>query len=313
MGYLSISNLYRDQRVLEGDKVWCLEKIHGCSSWVSYTRTPSDYTDSMGVKTHGNFHYHGGGVTGAEFKALFNTDELEPKLVLLADFYGTDKVTVYGESYGGKMQKNQWRYGPVLKFVAFDVNIDNDFFLSVPEAFSAVKCLGLDFVHHVLVETKLSEVDKWRDAISEQAVKNGVTTHDGEFIRREGIVIRPVVETVDHQGNRIIAKHKRDEERETKTPRKVVDPSKLEVLKNARVIAEEWATKTRIYEHIIPKLGFEVVDMTAARAVISATIDDIHREGSGEFEPSPTVNAEMGKRTAQLLKQYLANKLADKA
>jgi hypothetical protein len=308
MGYASIDNLYKTQRILEESHCYAMEKIHGTSSHITHTRSITDYTDNVGVKTTGNFHYHGGGVSGAEFKALFDTDRLELLLCACSKSNGYNKITIYGESYGGKMQKNQWRYGSVLKFCAFEVNID-DRWLTVPEANSFCLALGIEFVHFVYIETKLSLIDEWRDAPSTQAERNGVYEYEGKPVPREGVVLRTVDEKLDHRGNRIIAKHKRDEERETKTPRKVVDPKNLEILKNARLVAEEWVTPTRVFEHVVPKLSIEVVDMTCTKQVISAVIEDVNREGLGEFEPGPTVNAEIGKRTAQLLKQYLADKL----
>jgi hypothetical protein len=279
---------------------------------VTHTKGVTTYKDNLNVESVGNFHYHGGGVTGAEFKKLFDTDALEAKLHAIP----CEKITVYGESYGGKMQANQWRYGEKLKFIAFDVCLD-DKWLTVPEAEKLVLSLGLEFVHYVRISTKLSEVDFWRDAISEQAIRNGVVTMlpngfgygPSRFVRREGIVLRPINEEVDFRGNRICAKHKRAEERETKTER-VVDLAKLEVLKEARAISEEWATLTRL-QHVIDKIPGAVIDMTRTREVISAMIADIHREGEGEFEPGPTVNAEIGKRTSQLLKQYLSEKLKE--
>jgi hypothetical protein len=305
--------LYKEQAILEQAETYACEKIHGCSSSICFTRVVSEYTNNVGEKSVGNFHYHGGGVPGATFKALFNTAEIEAKLSALP----YDKITVFGESYGGSMQKNQWRYGDKLKFVAFDVRVNEDAapentggWLTVPEAEKIVLHLGLEFVHYVRIPTKLSLIDEWRDACSEQAIRNGVTTRDGQFIRREGVVLRTVDEKLDRRGNRIIAKHKRDEERETKTPRKVVDPAKVEILKGARKIAEEYVVAERL-NHVISHLGIEVVDMTCTKAVIGEMIKDVNREGAGEFEPSDTVNAEIGKRTAQLLKQYLADKLKE--
>lgn len=304
MGYLSILNLYRAQEILEQPEVFALEKIHGTSSHITFVRQACEYTDNHGVTSQGNFHYHGGGISGAEFKKLFDTDTLEPRLSAIEGH----KITVYGESYGGKLQKNQWRYGDTIKFVAFDVMIDYQW-LTVPEAHSLATSLGLEFVHFVRIPTTLAEIDKWRDATSEQAIRNGVTTADGPFIRREGVVLRTVSETPDKRGNRLIVKHKRAEERETKTER-VVDISKLEILKGARAIAEEWVTATRL-QHVLDKMEGPVVDMTRTREVISAMIADVHREGAGEFEPGPTVNAEIGKRAAQLLKQYFEDKLKE--
>jgi hypothetical protein len=283
-----------------------LEKVDGTSSRVIFTRSVTEYTDNLNKKSVGNFHYHGGGITGEQFKGLFNTAELEPKLAALPG----DKITIFGESYGGKLQGKSAFYGPDIKFVAFDVKVD-DRWLPVPDAESLVLSLGLEFVHYVKIPTKLSEIDFWRDATSEQAIRNGVTTRDGQWIRREGVVLRTLDEVFDRRGNRIIAKHKRDEERETKTPRKVVDPAKAELIKDARRVAEEFVVAERL-RHVLQKIpGEPIVDMTRTKEVINAMREDVLREGAGEFEPSDTVNAEIGKRTAQLLKQYLADKLKE--
>lgn len=308
MSYANIGNLYREQKILEFPEAYCLEKIDGSSACIIFTRQVTDYTNNLNETSTGNFHYHGGCVPGVQFKAIFNTEPLEKGL--LATPY--DKVKIHGEVYGGKVQKGAWRYGPDIKFVAFDVKVNDEKWLTVPDAEALTLSLGLEFVHYVRIPTKLSEIDYWRDATSEQAIRNGVTTRDGTWVRREGVVLRTIDEAYDHRGNRIIAKHKRDEERETKTPRKVVDPAKIEVLKEARVIAEEYVTMTRLVGHVLPKIpGEPIVDMTRTKEVISAMREDIFREGAGEFEPSDAVNVEIGKRTAQLLKQYFADKLRE--
>lgn len=307
MAYASIDNLYKAQRILEEPECYALEKLDGCSAWCTYTKEVSDYTDNHGVKTTGHFHYHGGNLIGVVLRSLLGGEQFEETL---CRFLG-DKVTVYGEAYGGKIQKCADRYGPATKFCAFDIMVDESW-LTVPEAEAAARSLRLEFVHYKRIPTKLSAIDAEKDAISEQAIRNGMTTCEGTFIRREGVILRTIDEKLDHRGNRIIVKHKRAEERETKTER-VVDTTKLEILKSARAVAEEWCTLNRLVGHILPKLEGEVIDMSRTREVISAMINDIHKEGDGEFEPGPTVNAEIGKRTGQLLKQYLSAKLVDKA
>jgi hypothetical protein len=306
LGYASIENLYRSQQVLNFPETYCLEKINGCSAWLVFTREVSDYTDNHGVKTTGNFHYHGGNLKGPQLKATMPAD-VEARL---AEVPGQN-ITIYGEAYGGNIQKCADRYGPTVKFCCFDVFVDGKW-LTVPEAEKVALSLGLEFVHYVRIPTKLSEIDFWRDATSEQAIRNGITTRDGAWVRREGVVLRTINEELDHRGNRIIAKHKRAEERETKTERKV-DTAKLEMLKEARAIAEEWVTSTRLVGHILPKIpGEPIVDMTRTKEVISAMLKDIEKESVGEIEWSLAVNAEIGKRTAQLLKQHFEEKLRGK-
>lgn len=290
MGYMHINNLYADQRILSHPECFALEKIHGTSAHVRWQ--------------DGKVWLHHGGESAHSFGALFDLDDLAN---LFESHFGMGTtVVIYGEAYGGKQQKNAWRYGPVLKFVAFDVNVA-DQWCAVPEAHSIVSYMGLDFVHYVRIETKLSIIDAERDAISEQAVRNGVTTHGGEFIRREGVVLRQVNEEKDDRGNRIMAKHKRAEERETKTER-VVDASKAEKIKEARAIAEEWVTPMRL-THVLDKLP-EAVDMTFTRQVISAMIEDVEREAGDEIEPSQASRTEIGRRTGQLFKSHLEGKLS---
>lgn len=290
MSYASIGNLYKDRAILLESECFAMEKVDGTSASLAFNRDQNI------------IHYHGGCVQGPVFKALFNSEDLEAKFRQLSG----EKITVYGEAYGGKVQKGAWRYGSNIKFVAFEVKVD-DVWLVVPEAERIVLSLGLEFVHYVRISTKLSEIDFWRDATSQQAIRNGVTTADGPFIRREGVVLRTIDEKLDARGNRIIAKHKRDEERETKIPR-VVDTAKIEKLLKAREIAEEWVVENRLL-HVLSHLPGEIVDMTRTRDVISEMLNDVHREGEGEFEPSPEVNAEIGKRTGQLLKAWLQSKL----
>lgn len=303
MGFMHIDNLYKNQKILEFPECYALEKIHGTSAWIYWTPI-----QGLG--------FHPGGETINTFKPLFNEQNLDTEFRLLYEtsvqqLVPFDRVVVHGEAYGGKQQKNQWRYGPVLKFIGFDVKYERKEsveWLKVPLAQMVCEdLLGLEFVHYKRITTKLSDIDAERDAISEQAIRNGVTTRDGDFIRREGVVLRTIDEVLDHRGNRIMAKHKRAEERETKTERKV-DTNKVEVLKEARAIAEEWVVPERL-NHVLSHVGGEFADMTRTKEVIAEMIRDVNREGAGEFEPSNTVNAEIGKRTAQLLKQYLENRL----
>lgn len=127
---------------------------------------------------------------------------------------------------------------------------------------------------------------------------------------REGVVLRPLIEVVKNDGSRIMAKHKRDEERETATPRKVVDPAKLEVLHRAEAIAQEWVTPTRL-EHVLDKLRVdgEDIGIERMRDVIRAMAEDVTREGQGEFVESRESLIAISRETAQLFKAHLGRRL----
>lgn len=284
MGYLHINNLYKDQRILLFRECYALEKIHGTSAHIRFE--------------NGGVRFFSGGEKHERFAGLFEIFRLTN--AFLSDV-GHPVVTVYGEAYGGKQQGMSERYGKELRFVAFDVQI-GDSWLGVPQAADVVAKLGLEFVHYVKVSTELAALDAERDAPSEQARRNGI---EGDK-PREGVVLRPLVELTANNGERIISKHKQDEERETKTARQVVDPSRLDVLSKADAIADEWVTPTRL-AHVLDKLGDVGIERT--RDVISAMIEDVTREAAGEIVDSREAHAAISRKAAELFKARLKDGL----
>lgn len=275
MGYAHIENLYREQTILLFRECWAMEKIHGTSAHVRWS--------------DGKVWLSPGGESANRFKTLFD----EAKLAEAFEKAGHASVIVYGEAYGGSQQKQSWRYGPNLKFIAFDVQI-GDLWLPVPEAADFVAKLGLDFVHYEKSSTDLAALDALRDAPSVQAKRNGV---EGDQ-PREGVVLRPLVGMRFETGERICCKHKRDDERETATPRKVVDPAQLEVLTKASAIAVEWVTDTRL-EHVLDKLP-QGIGIEKTGDVIKAMTEDVLREGAGEFVDSKEARQAIGQRAREL-------------
>lgn len=285
MGYMHINNLYKDQRVLAFKECYAMEKIHGTSAHIRWA--------------DGALTFFSGGEKHDKFVELFDQALLSAAFVEL----GLNNVVIFGEAYGGKQQGMSHRYGKSLKFVAFDVQIEKKTWLPVPEAAEFVGKFGLEFIHYVKVSTDIHVLDEQRDANSEQARRNGIIDDQ----HREGIVIRPIFEVCTSNGERIMAKHKRDDERETNTPRVVGDPSKLLILEAANAIATEWVTMTRL-EHVLDKLGNDV-QIEQMPAVISAMIDDVLREGAGEILDSKPARSAIGKMTAVMFKSRLKNRL----
>lgn len=284
MGYLHILNLYSNQTIMLFRECYALEKIHGTSAHIGWSDN--------------HLYLHAGGEKQSNFEVLFNQENLSAALQAL----NQPKIVIYGEAYGGKQQAQSWRYGKTLKFIAFDVKI-GDSWLAVPQAQEIVLSLGLEFVYYNKVSTDLVSLNAERDAPSEQAIRNGIEGTQP----REGVVLRPLIECILNNGERIISKHKRDEERETKTPRKVDDPSKLQVLENANAVADEWVTQTRL-DHVLDKLGPDV-GIERTREVISAMIEDVIREGTQEIVDSKEVRSAIGSRAAMLFKGKLKNVL----
>ena len=282
MGYLHVPNTYRaeGQYILLFRECFALEKIHGTSAHVSWRE--------------GQLFLSSGGESAVNFAKLFDQPALAAKFAEL----GHEKVTIFGEAYGGKQQAQSWRYGKQLKFVAFDVHLGDEW-LDVPNAEQFCARLGIEFVHYKRVPTDLASLDAERDAPSEQARRNGV---EGDQ-PREGVVLRPLKE-FELGGHRIIAKHKRAEERETATPRVVDDPAKLKVLEDAEAIAREWVTPTRL-QHVLDKLTNDP-QMSDTPRVINAMVEDVLREGSGELVDTPEARKAISKATALMFKKHVS-------
>ncbi len=284
MAYLDIENLYKNQTILLFKECYAMEKIHGTSAHITYKE--------------GQLTFFSGGGKYETFVALFDQDKLKTQFDDMA--LGDKSVIIYGEFYGGKLQGMSNTYGPNQKFVAFDVNI-NDVWLNVPKAEQITKSMGLEFVHYTIIPTTLEAIDFERGTDSIQAIRNGTGTH-----MREGIVLRPIEEMTTNNGERVIAKHKRDEFKETKTTRKIDDPTKLAVLSEAKLIADEWVTYERL-NHILTK-GMIESKIENTGTIIKLMIDDIIREANTEIIDSPESRKEIGKLTAIMFKNYLKKK-----
>ncbi len=291
MGYLSIPNLYRPeaQQILAFKQVYALEKIHGTSAHLRWD---------------GNLvHFFSGGERHDKFTSLFDQAKLKETFL---EKRLTD-VTIFGEAYGGKQQGMSATYGPELKFVAFDVTI-NDTWLRVPDAEGFCSSFGIDFVGWQLIPTKLDIINFWRDAPSLQATKNGI---EGSKLR-EGIVLRPIYEFTDNRGNRVIAKHKGEAFSERERPVHPVDPEKATQMEKAEALALEWATPMRL-EHVINKLISErenkLVHMEDTKELIKRMCVDVENEFDGEegiiHLLSTAEKKAVGTRTAKLFRTRL--------
>lgn len=304
MGYMHIDNLYKATDVLLFKEVYVLEKIHGTSAHISWKLPePGAGLIEQIVDGAGKLTFSSGGETHDKFVRLFDQEKLREGLLKV----GQD-VVIFGEAYGGKQQRMGETYGKQLKFIVFDVKIGESW-LTVPKMAKFAEDLGLEVVAWTLVPSDQAVLDQYRDADSVQAIRNGC----GEGKLREGIVVRPPIEVKDNRGNRLMAKHKREEFKETATPRPVIgDPAKLAVLDAAKAIAEEWVTPMRL-DHVLDKV---VVTGTAAITrnelgmeqmgiIIKAMIEDVFREGKGEIVESKDAERAIGARTAMLFKKRL--------
>lgn len=295
MGYLHIDNLYKNQTVLLFKECWALEKVHGTSAHVRYK--DDKLTFFSGGEKHENF------------VKLFDHD------ALLARFRenGYDDVTVYGEAYGGKQQAMMLTYGQHLCFIAFDVR-SGDEWLDVPAMDAVARKLGFEVVPFERCTTDVAVLDAIRDRPSDVAERRGCGTDK----MREGIVIRPIVEFTEKNGSRVIAKHKGDAFRERVHVPKV-DEGAPELLRHAALIAHEWVTDMRV-RHVLDKLygaGGELAGMAPEKrhtgAVIAAVLDDVLREGAGEFEDSDKARGAIKGAAVKVFHRRLAEMLRESA
>lgn len=277
MGYLHIQNLYQYEDILLFKECYAMEKIHGSSAHVTLS--------------NGNLTFNSGGESSERFVKLFPPD-LKDKVEL----YGYD-ITIYGEVYGSKCQGMKDTYGNDLRFVVFDIEIAG-VWLPVPEAETMAKNLGLEFVYYEKVSTDIESLNAQRDADSVQAVRNGM----GSGHKREGVVLRPLIEVSRADGSRVICKHKRDDFRETATPRVVGATPK--VLSEANAIATEWVTTMRL-QHVLDKIPGH--NLSIMQTIISAMQEDVLREGNGEIVDSKEARKAISQKTVAMYKEYLKN------
>lgn len=300
MGYRSIPNLYRPEAtdaVFQNCKeVYALEKIHGTSAHIAWKRGEDIRLFSGGIKPQDfeNLIEEKYGLDNLAFEIRSNLSKDRQEIIF------------YGEAYGGKCQRMSHVYGP-LNFIVFEVKIDDEW-LTVPLAHIWAEMIGLEFVWYERGLATLEFLDKCRDMPSQQAIRNGM----GDDKIGEGIVVRSINEEIkDRFGQRIIAKHKRQEFRETKTPRKV-NPEQKKVWAEARETAEEFVVMERL-RHVLDKLiaekdGFEL-SMKNTRTVIGAMIGDVRKEEGDDIEWSAQIQRAIGNRTANLYKEYLNQKM----
>ncbi len=294
MSYMHIDNLYKDQRVLLFKEVYAMEKVHGTSANVSWN----------GYR----LIFFSGGEKHENFIKLFDHEKLTQQF---KEQFDGISVRICGEAYGGKQQGMSDFYGKQLQFIAFEVKIGESW-LDVPNAEQVATRFGLEFVPYKKVPATLEALDAERDADSEIAIRRGMGT--GHM--REGIVIRPMIEVRDNAGARIMAKHKRDEFRETATPRsaKPVDEGKQKVLDDAESIALEWVTTMRLH-HVLDSLRAEVQrepGIEDTGRIVKMMVEDVEREGRDEVILTKEGRKAIGSAAARMFKKMINDALYGK-
>ena len=123
---------------------YAMEKIHGTSAHISYKDN--------------KILFFSGGEKQETFENIFDKKELLKKIKKL----GTEDIKIYGEAYGGKCQGMSETYGKDLRFIVFDIKI-NDLWLNVYKADDLTTSLGLEFVAYHKIFTYLNSIDSEKD------------------------------------------------------------------------------------------------------------------------------------------------------
>jgi hypothetical protein len=279
LSYLHIDNLYRARDILLFRACYALEKIHGTSAHLLWTG--------------GRVQYSSGGSKQASFLALFDDAALSK---IFKELFDEQKVFVYGEAYGGKIMGMSATYGTELQFVVFEVKV-GDSWLAVPQAEEVAQKLGLEFVWYRKILCELDVIDAERDAPSIQAKRCKCGEH-----KREGIVLRPLIELKKNNGERIIAKHKHDDFKETSTSRPL-NEEQMKVLCDAEAVATEWVTPMRV-QHVLDAEEFKM-EFGEIPRFIKAMVADVYREAMGEIVESDAVRKAIARHAAVLFKKHI--------
>jgi hypothetical protein len=324
MGYMKITNLYKPTARIMLDlfrEVYAMEKIHGTSAHIKFKGKAHTFQSRVSSSEIGVAGFDGevtlfsGGEKYERFERMIDStygiENLRDRFIEL----GHEEITIYGEAYGGKQQGMSGTYGPDLKFVAFEVKIvsehhEKPLWMSVDKAAKITRLLGLEFVHYVRGPATEAFVNGQRDKPSVQAIRNGM----GDDKKSEGVVLRPVVELTGNNGKRIIAKHKRDDFRETRSKR-TLDPETQKVFAEATATAQEFVVPERL-THVIDalKAANTFVDeighprrpeMKDTGTVIRAVINDVKVEEGDSIVWSKDVERAIGKEAAKVYKRIV--------
>lgn len=288
---MHIDNLSKNQDIFLFRECYAMEKVDGTSAHIVY----SPFKELI---------FSSGGASHDNFIKFFPPDLLSKFQAIFPQLTADSKVTVYGEAYGGKVQGMSATYGSSLKFIVFEVNVAGCW-LSVPQSEDIAKQLNLEFVPYVKIPVTIEALTEERNKFSVVGEKNGNPNK-----KREGIVLRPLMEFTKNNGTRIIAKYKNEDfsERKSKSDTNL-SPEQKEIMDNAEKIADEWVTAERM-KHVLDKMPQDI-DISATPEVIKAMVEDVVREGKDEFVDSKEARKAIGKKTVVIFKEFLKKRMED--
>lgn len=171
------------------DNTWvCTEKIDGTNIgivWDGHSVSYQGRTERAQIPAH----------LMNKLIEMFGGNENEE---LFEQKFGENKVILFGEGYGAKIQKGGL-YRSDVSFILFDVYLpDQDLWLNRESIEDIAKSFNIDVVPIILEGTI-------QDAIDYVKTKPKSTIGTANM---EGLVCKPKVDVLDRRGNRIIVKVK---------------------------------------------------------------------------------------------------------
>lgn len=315
--YANIENAYKFPEFFDGTtSLAAQEKVDGSSAYIRI-RSQTEKEPEL-------IHFYGGSAKAEAFEDAcgISRDDLRNKFVqLCADVPGLEELTIYGEAYGGKIQKRSDVYGVDLRFVAFDVKqriLGTEHWLDVLAAEQLASDFGLRFVAYRVIKATKAEADAERDRESTEAIRNGM----GPGRWSEGVVLKPMKMRYGRFGERLICKHKRPDARETKSVREI-SPEKIQALADARKIADEFVVPERV-GHVASKIlaerrnaagasGDERLGMSDTPDMLRAVLADVRREAGDEVVWVDGADRAVCTRASELFRGWLEKQLTEEA
>jgi len=271
-----------------GIKIVATEKYHG---------TSTNVTQKQGEKPK---FYSGGEMVDA-FKALFDENSIQEKLDSIMQKNSWKSIKVHGEAYGGprlfprQMANTYGKDKP--KFIVFDIKVDVDMptekFLDFYETKDIVEFCELEFVHYdeCPYEITMENKDKIIEWLEEQTNLPSTCVHNTQNNPREGIVVRPIIESkIGKRNERAICKNINENFKETKS----FDPlKKRDIKENVKQFseyddfAEAWVTENRgrhVLDEIRANRNDKVISIKDINIFLEKITDDVKGESVDDFE-----------------------------
>ena len=185
-----IEGKFRNETVefLKNNEWICTEKIDGTNIgivWDGHSVSYQGRTERAQIPAH----------LMNKLIEMFGGNENEE---LFEQKFGENKVILFGEGYGAKIQKGGL-YRSDVSFILFDVYLpEQDLWLNRESIEDIAKSFNIDVVPIILKETI-------QDAIDYVKTKPKSTIGTANM---EGLVCKPKVDVLDRRGNRVIVKVK---------------------------------------------------------------------------------------------------------